>query len=393
MEHLALQAIVKNYGNDKVEIIASLPNKDFTDVENDIPSGIVMLHPPNAQIHVDSLPLNTFDYLAVCLINKEGLKDSDFQANKLQEAVPQYVENPATLSVRDPSTSQDGRQWRSELGENENGFAGVFKRVKGRSTKYYVCAQAGAPVACRELRQKLTENPLTFEQLLVDKDYNYCHYLAQRNVQRLAYNVARAFGVPIRHSQDTGTKADYQFSAKPMKALPTYMQPVSTIKKLENGQVGVFNKVTPISDSLDYHFVYEGPYHGISVFQMDKKGQGIGLPAHSGRLETPLKVKEPISQRAQGIICERISPEKHPDVIQQTFRTVDDDVFLQQMAKLGWKTHGMNNMVPVAVKIHDPTFTRVECNTCGGMPKKKEGEKGKKEEKKGTGGEKTGGNS
>lgn len=375
MEHVAFQAILKNY-NDDVEIVA-LQNKDFTDIENDIPSGIVMLHPPTAQVHVDSLPLNIFDYMAVCLINKEGLKDSDFQGKEalLHEAAPQYVGEPATLSVRDPSTSMDGSHWRVELGENENGFAGIFKRVKGRSTKYYVCAQAGAPVACRQLRQKLAENPMTFEQLLVDKDYNYCHYLAQRNVQRLAYNIARAFKVRISHSQDTSAKTDSSFSGKPMKALPTYMQPVSTIKKLESGEVGVFNKVTPIAGNSDYHFIWEGPYHGISVFQMDKRGRGVGLPAHSGRLQNPLKVKEPISQRAQGIVCERISADQHPDVVQQTYQTVEDDVFLQEMTKLGWKTHGMNNMIPVMVKIHDPSFTRVECGPCGENEKKKKNKK------------------
>jgi hypothetical protein len=214
MNHLAIEAILNNYDG-QVEIKA-MHNQDFTDIENDIPSGIVMLHPPKVNVHVDSLPLNTFDYLAVCLIKKQGLNDQFFEGKeeKLKEAVPQYVGQPASLEVRDPSTAQDGKHWQAELGENENSFAGIFKHVKGRDIKYYVCAQAGAPVACRELRQKIANNPMTFEQLLVDKDYNYCHYLAQRNVQRLAYNVARAYGVPISHMMDTGTKSDFVYSAK-----------------------------------------------------------------------------------------------------------------------------------------------------------------------------------
>jgi hypothetical protein len=146
-----------------------------------------------------------------------------------------------------------------------------------------------------------------------------------------------------------------------MKAVPTYMQPVSMIKPIADGRVGVFNKVTPISECSDFHFVYEGPYHGIGVFKMNKKGIGLGIPAHSGRLEKTQSVKD-IKSRCHGLVCEQMSPKEHPDVVKETFRRVEDDTFLQEMNKLGWKTHGMNNLIPVAVKIHDPSVQRIECH-------------------------------
>lgn len=347
-----------------LHLIQGYHNSDFTEIENDIPSGMVMIHPPSSKVHPDNIPLNAFSYMVVCPIasNTDKITDASFKGfeDAIQEAVPQYCANPPNLDVRGLS-GLDSKHWEAEFGEDEHSFAGVFKRTTKRDTKYYVCAQAGAPVACKQLKEKLAKQPLTYEQLLHDPDYNYCHYLAQRNAQRLAYNVARACKVSIRHMQDTGAYSEYDYSGKPMRAVPQFIQANSTVASVtykSEAAVGVFNKVTPVSQGVLTQFVYEGPYHGISVFNMNGKAKGYGLPAHSGKIENPPKADQAVQKRCQGILCESGIAEQHPDITHDSFRSTDDEHFLQHMNQLGWKTEGINNLVPVLVKIWDPSIKR-----------------------------------
>lgn len=353
--------IINNIINsaDNIHHIYGLHTTDFADIENDLPNGIVMVHPVDAKVQVENLPLHAFSYLVVCPVISGDV--SNLNEKELQKAVPQYSKQPATLQVRSVASGMDGKHWQAEFGEDEHSFAGVFKKTKGRDTTYYVCAQAGAPVACQQLREKLMKNPMTFQQLLNDKDYNYCHYLAQRNAKRLAYNVARACKLNINHMQDTGSFSEFDYSAKPMQAIPLHMQANSTISDLSynsENAVAVYNKATPIDGIVTTQYIYEGPYNGIAVFNINGRAKGLALPSMSGRLEKPTKITQSVETRCNGILCEKMDPKNHPDIIQNTFNETNNDEFIQEMIKLGWKIEGLHNLVPVMVKIWDPTIKR-----------------------------------
>lgn len=365
-EELFISAVMNNYPDNQVTRIEALHTADFSDPE-DVPGGIVMLHPPSAKVHPDSLPLNAFSYLAICpIVSKTPLKDSDFKGKEalLHEACPQFSAKPPSLTCRSIDGALDGKTWNAEMGEDENAFVGVFKQTKGRETRYFVAAQAGAPKAAKELRQRLLKKQLTFEELLVDKDYNYAQYIAQRNCQRLAYNAARALRVPIRTMTDMGAHAEQEFSARPKQAVPAYMQAISTIQPVGK-QVGVFNRVTPVENNAALQFVYEGPYNGIAVFHMRGKGRGLALPASSGRVlnASALSTQE-VSKRCTDVIIEGCATPAerglHPDLSTDSFRAVDSEEFYEEMKQLGWKQQSnMANMVPVVLKIFNPELKRV----------------------------------
>jgi len=355
-----IASLLSNYPKDSTTIDL-LHSADFTDKE-DIPSGIITKHQAELPIHVDSIANNTFDYLIVCpILNSEKLNDEYFktQQDKIKEAVPQFVSNPCSLDTKDTNA------WSAELGENEASFGGIFKVTKGRDTNYYICCQAGAPIVCQEMRQKISNSPnMTFQNLLEDPEFSNAHHLSLRNAEKLAYNIARSFKVPIKHCADISAYTATEFSGKPMRAIPKYIQPISSICKLkdtENKAVGVFNKVTPIMNNNNmYHFVYAGPYNGIGMYYMNQKSIGNGLPTHTGRYENPQSISAgDLNKRCNGVLCEKMNAKNHPDIKQESYKHYDDESFAEGMKTLGWNTkYPVLHMVPVVVKIWDPSTKR-----------------------------------
>ncbi len=358
-DELAVKAILKNYENGQILKIDALHNVDFTD-EEDIPGGFLMVHPVDAKLHVDSLPLNAFTYMMIVPILSD-VKEADLKPELLHEAVPQFVskdQTPPSLKCQSIDGSMDGKTWNAEFGEDEHAFAGIFNQTKGRDTRYFIGVQAGAPMACKQLRDRIARKNMTFEELLNDNDYNYAHYIAQRNAQRIAYNVARAFQLPIRHMSDVGAFKEQEFSALPMRAVASYVQPTSTVQRITHDSqsaIGVFNKLSPLSKT---HFVYEGPWNGIAVFHMRTGGIGHALPSHSGKLEKPKKLSPAeISKRMKNVLCEG-DIKKHPEIISETYKSVDSEDFLESMNKLGWKTQNLRNLIPIVIKIYNPNVKR-----------------------------------
>jgi hypothetical protein len=368
-ERLAIEAIQKNYGKGDIKEVKILHTSDFTD-EEDVPGGLLMIHPLNTKVHVDSIPNNAFNYMAIVPIlpKKDGSNDwSDHLAAMdskiLNEFVPQFSSMPPSLKTRAINSHLDGKSWNTEFGEDESAFAGVFKQVRGRESYFYIVAQAGAPVACKQLREKIGRSVggMTFEQLMEDKDYNYCNYVAQRNVERIAYNVARALKLPVKQVTDIGSHKEYEHSGLPMRAIPAYLQPVSTITPLVHNServIGVFNKLTPVANAAAVNFIYEGPYNGVAVFNMAKGGIGHALPAISGKVSNPVKLSTAeIAKRAKGVISEG-GATKHADVTTEAYRSTDTDEFRDSMKELGWRVQNLTNLIPVMIKIFDPSVKR-----------------------------------
>lgn len=358
-DELAIKAIAKNYENGKILKIHALHNADFTD-EEDVPGGLLMIHPTDAKVHSDSLPLNAFSYLMIVpIISEKALTDADFEGKTIN--VNQFSKTPPSLKCQSLDGAKDGKIWNPEFGEDEHAFAGVFKQTKGRESRYFIGVQAGAPMACKQLRDKISRKNITFEELIHDPDYNYCHYIAQRNAQRIAYNVASSLQVPIRHMADLSSFKEYEYSALPMRAVPSYTQPTSTILPIvheSQNAIGVFNKLSPVGNAAPTHFVYQGPWNGISVYHLKSGAIGHALPAHSGKeLGGKQLSKSEIAKRAQTIHVEG-DIKKHPDIISESYKAADSEEFMEAMKLSGWRQQNLHNLVPVLIKIYDPSVKR-----------------------------------
>lgn len=369
----AQKPIIEAICNDqKPKQIISFVNADFTDDE-DTPGGLVMVHEPAASVHVDAIPHDAFQYIVVCeVLPKPGggeWTDADFTGPEkerlLNAAVPQFSQRPPALSKYGQST-RDDHVWDAELGSRDS-FCGIFKKVHGGKARdgnstYFVVAQAGAPVASQELRDKIHRSPdMTFRDLLRDTDFNNAHHVAHRNACRIAYNVARALRVPIRHQQDISSFLEHKWSAHPFRAIPNYDQSTSEIAE-RKGDVAIFHKVRPQAQAIKECLVWAGPYEGIAMFNMRGKSRSIGLPATTGRSQMPPDPNTPVDfkRRSHGIVWEQKKGPEHPDLHPDAFNPVDER-FLDSMKQLGWEDGGMDNrhyMIPVLTKIFNPDVER-----------------------------------
>lgn len=357
--------------------IISFVNADFTDDE-DTPGGLVVVHDGQAKVHVDSIPQNAFQYIVVSqVLPKPGggeWTDTDFTGPEkerlLNDAVPQFSQRPPALSKYGQS-NKDDQVWDAELGSRDS-FCGIFKKVHGGKARdgnstYYVVAQAGSPVASQQLRDKIQRSPnMTFRDLLRDPDFNHAHYIAQRNAARIAYNVARALKVPIRHQQDIGSHLEHNYAAYPWSAIPNFEQSCSEIVEMCNSSadVGVFHAVRPSKQAMNQCLVWAGPYEGLAMFNMRGKSRSIGLPATTGRSQMPPDPDTPVDyrKRSHGIVWEQKKGYEHPDLHPEAFKAVDDE-FLDSMKRLGWADGGMDNrhyIIPVLSKIFNPEIERFE---------------------------------
>lgn len=283
----------------------------------------------------------------------------------------QYSSNPPSMHIKNKNNT-DMDTWHAEL--NSDGFAGIFKKVRenGRDADYFVVVQAGAPVACAEFKDYLNTQPeMTFAELVDDPKFSYVQYLARRNAERIAYNVARAYSVPIAHTVDVSSYKKNEFSAQPMRAEPPkcHRQALSTIKVLPQGYkgkecVGIFHGVRPVSESNDISFVCESPYDGITQFNMNGNGIGYGLPSSTGRSQKTARStlsEKDINRRTRGVTWEdKDTLSFHPDLHPDAFNKVDSQ-FLQSMKELGWRQEGTDNreyLVPVVLKLGNPNKKR-----------------------------------
>ena len=369
---VALDRIIKDQGPEKTIVMV---NGDFKD-EEDVPGGMVTVFRPDQKIHVDSIPQEAFMYTTVTKIvdRDDGAEwtDKDFTGSRMEEAlnayIPQYAPNPPQLKSYH-GAPKDDKPWNAELG-GPNTFAGIYKKVdtdNARQTHadYYIVTQASVPIVASQLRAKLIKNPdMTYKDLLTDVDFTNAHYVAERNAARLAYQVARAIGVPIRHGQDHGMMLQEQYSAPGMRAKPNMSQPVSMVKEVPGGNVAVFNKVRPISDAAKTCLVYAGPFDGVVMFNMNGKSKNIGLPADTGRNQMPPdpNTKVDYKKRARGIIWEGKNAQNpmHPDLHPEAFNQCNAE-FREAMEQMGWNPRGANvrfALIPVLTKIFNPEIKR-----------------------------------
>jgi len=369
-----METLADNYRdvNGLVEVI-KLVNSDLSNVDAH-PSGIVTIHPADAQVHPDSISNELFDHIVVCRVfdPERKLADKDFQGkeSKLNKQIPQYAaKNPPRMYGVRSEKGGDSGLWSAELGPL--GYAGVYKQVSARDTDYYIVVRASVPEACKEFKHAVfSGKPLTFEQLYYDPKYNFTKNLAKRNAERLAYCVADAIGVKIQQIEDASAFTKKSYIAKPWRAIPDkgmshVMSRIAELSWHNTPHVGIFHKICPRSDIQDESFVSAGPYEGITLFSMKHAPvHGVGLPLNTGPNKDKSNMKELSEQektrRSRGFVSEGDEENIHALIHPKNHQKVDDK-FLKEMIKMGWRQEGANNrrtLVPVIVKVADPEITR-----------------------------------
>ena len=333
-----------------------LPNVDATDDE-DLVAGQVYIHNIDDVVKMDDIPNNAFEYVFVAPVLSGIESDAQFKAHEkdLHEAVPQYGKQPFMLGKKDTVPVN------AELGA-QDASAGIYKTTDGRDARYYVVAQSGAAMASRQLKQKVGKQLMTWRQLLADPDFQYVRYAAERNTKRLAYNVARAARVGIRHEPDAGAfTVNAHYGAPPMRAKGGLLQSTTSIAQIAPNKVAVYHRVRPVTQIDAECVVHAGPYEGYTLFQMKGKTKSVGLPAHVGRnATTPIVEGNIAPNRANGIIWEGDQKKMLADLHPAAFNEIGDQ-FLAEMRTLGWSQDGARTkqqLVPVMVKVFNPELKR-----------------------------------
>lgn len=370
-EQIAMESIMENYPDGSIHKVYSMPNANYSD-PNNVPSGIVTIHPVDAVVHPDSVPNEMFEYLVVCKINdpENELTDDTFRGKEalLAKEIPQYSSQPPRLIGMRPKQGPDLKTWSPELGKN--GYAGIYKQISenGRDSDYFVVVYAGAPVACKEFKKLVVNGEKRkFSEMLMDPSFNYTKDIARRNAERLAYCVSRLLGVQIPQVVDGSAHVSQSYIAKPYRAapLPGWCQDISAIEPVSyNGKecVGVYHNVRSVKKTTESCFVAAGPYEGITIFNMKGTTKGYGMPADTGRSSTVQRSvsDSTMKKRARGFTWEQRMDDHHPRLVPGKHGRVDDG-FLEKMKELGWRQEGVQNrrtLTPVIVKLGNPKIER-----------------------------------
>lgn len=351
---------------DKAIEVQTLPNLDFSDTYEPV-KGAVAVFDASQKVGYDTLSRRPVNVLALFKINKSDLDEQRDVISKkalLNEVAPQFASSPITLNHRD-SDNNDCSDWQAEMGGHGN-FVSIVKRLKPdkRSYDWYIAVQAGAPLVNEDLWDMTQQNAegITFGELADSMDYNYTQLAAERNVRRLAFEVADKLNLPVKYGKDSFAFREEVDDVPPMLANPTYMQVNSCIKRLpyQRNKVAVYNHAVDADAIGDMFFVAADPYAGLCGFnaeftKMPKDQVPLAMPSCTGR-NPEAKQNSTINEEARRIevaVWEDTPTETATNarVASNTYRQVNRD-FVKELRNLGWDTAlGYENYTTVITKI------------------------------------------
>jgi hypothetical protein len=312
---------------------------------------------------------------------REKLSDAFFEAKRgnVNEQIPQYAENPASLNNLDKVTLNDTDSWDAEIGGHGH-FVGVFKTARGRRDfDYYLIAYTGVDVATKELYHKVQNKKagcFTFEELVESAEYRYVRRLADRNARRLIFNTAEVLGVDVRFGSDMDAYTSDDYESKPKMAAPEYRQELNVFDETQwfaKHAVSYYSMASPSRNVKDQHFILVDPHTGVVAIKGNpatalsgNKAGGFStkainaLPASTGR-KTAVK-KLPQSDADKAASAERLAEvkkfvvweggdEANDRVALDAYRPFDDD-FKCKLKDMGWRHEwGTVDYLPVLVKV------------------------------------------
>lgn len=388
-----IETFIQAHPEGDLQQVQLFPNFDATSDEN-IPTGMVVIHSPNAKVDPSSLGDALFQTLAVSkVVPQPGqtINDQYFEDKQaeLMDAVEQFPAQPISGRVQNRLEHREIEAWSPELG-GQDSFVGIYSKLRDdhRTKDYFVVGRGTAPLFVSDLKRAIgsaiskKQGP-TYADLLEREEWSdlmgAAESAASRNICRSMLNAAEACGVEIMRADDlfNGAPVVDPNLASPELAVPEWIQPTHTVRKITfQGQpaVAVSYGVVPIENCYqleDQHFfVVANPYDGISLFDMTRREdmqQMIGLPADTGRttaLENISTNTSDYTNRMHGIIWEKsdnpqfVGANYHVDLHPSAFRNVDKP-FKRSLAKMGWNPEDHESrLICVLAKIYNPDKRR-----------------------------------
>jgi len=379
-----------------------LPNDDAT-CDTTAPTGNVLIYDASARVKKSSISSRMFQYTCMYkILRMEGsdsnLTDNDFTSKMetLNRQIPQFapvqeitdnvsgkrmVESmrPSISVQRDPNVlGEDGKEWVPELGSR--GFVGIFsvRLPDSRYNDYYLIASGGAEAASMEFQTNFVKNPLriTWGDFVNHPQVRFLERLALRNVDRIAYEAARAFNVVIPNVEDSDVLRQADCSARPRKGVPFMCQPRNYFKKIKWGigqdAVAQFNEAVDSRDIRGQLLVNINPSEGIIGFNGNPSrpaygydygsydSGAVGMPVSLGRRAPRANVDinmipgESMKSFKKFLTWEGKTP-KSLDMT--SYNSLSNGCFKGRLKELGWcEQWGCIKYLPIAVKISGGKF-------------------------------------
>jgi hypothetical protein len=346
-----------------------------TTSDEDVPSGIAMYFPFDAQVDSTLISDNMFQVFAVSSVLAPpygiALSDDHFSGklSSINEAVQQYPKLPASSEVRNPVDNKDCKPWNSELG-GPGSFVGVYFQLRDdhRTKDYYYVAQGTVPLVVRDLKQRINEKAPTFRDLLYGPEWkgvvDHAGYMAQRNVQKNLSLVAEAYQTSIARVDDIGAALvdekgkPVPHMAKPERAVPNWQQNTYSIRTaLFKGKqcVAIYNGIVPKEEcTRDRLFVVANAYDGIYSFPLSKcLVQVPAVPADTGKSDTTSATRKN-TKNLSIIACEGTNNLSHDDFSNPLTKPVKESI-----KAVGWNPENhVGLLVPLAIKMYNPELKR-----------------------------------
>lgn len=350
-----------------------------TSSNEEIPSGIAMYFPADAQVDSTLISDNMFQVFAVSKVlgapYGKTLNDDYFSGKiaVVNSAVEQHPRMPATGLVRHPVTNKDRKAWNSELG-GPGSFAGIYFQLHDdhRTKDYYYVTRGTVPLVVRDLKQRINEEGPTFRELIYGKEWkglvDHAEYMAQRNAQKNLAQLAETCQTSINREDDIGAALVNEkdepvlHMAKPERAVPTWQQKTYSIRTtMFKGKpaVAIYNGVVPKEDcSGDRFFVVSNPYDGLYSFPISKNliKSVAAVPADTGRATS---VAAPLGKKAipSIVVCEGNSSKVVKEEAMQGNPLTKS--IKESIKAVGWDSENhVGLLVPLVLKLYNPELKR-----------------------------------
>lgn len=353
-----------------------------TTSDEDVPSGIAMYFPFDAQVDSTLISEKMFQVFAAASVLAPpfeiNLSDDHFtrKLSSINEAVQQYPKLPASSSVRNPIDNKDCKPWNSELG-GPGSFVGAYFQLRDdhRTKDYFLVAKGTVPLVVKELKQRINEKAPTFRDMLYGPEWkgvlDHAAYMAQRNVQRNLVLAAEACQTSIARVQDVGAAlvdekgVPVPHMAKPERAVPQWQQNTYSIRTaLFKGKqcVAIYNGIVPQEEcKRDRFFVEANPYDGIYSFPLSKcLIQVPAVPSDTGKTHesnSTLNISSNSSNSKNSksiIVHEGKEKINHSEFSNPLTKPVKESI-----KSVGWNPENhVGLLVPLAIKVYNPELKR-----------------------------------
>lgn len=228
-----------------IHVLHALPNVQVNSEFDIVPTGLVTCIRADSQLHWNLLPQNIFSITALYKVLKardssvDSIDDEFFlnDADKHTAAIAgRFGEGPSLQNVvKNKYSERYGKDKSNWQPTNGGGFWSIVKHEpKKYESEYYIAVV----VPCTKLSDELcglaesmgesdldihTGKTTTFKDFYQHDDYRLARNLSRRNADKIAWIVAKQYGVHIKHKVDNNAAFDVSHLKQGKIAVPDHM--------------------------------------------------------------------------------------------------------------------------------------------------------------------------